>query len=174
MVTTKRPENILLGKGVFKIDSQTIGLTRDGGKFNVEYEHRPIEADGDRGLVKGRIVREKAQPKLEINHLELLTQFTKMHPGLKEDTKSQAGYTIVTGTGKIEDSDYHTVEFVGEAKDGREVSIKIENAINLENIDWELKDKNEVIDKVTFTACYEENTADPFKEPFELKYKTTV
>lgn len=175
MKKTEKAENIILGHGVFKVDGVDIGLTRDGGKFSVEYDNRIIEADGDRGPVKGRIIREKAQPKLEINHLELLSEFSKLHSGLKEDTISQSGYTVITGTGKIDDKkDYHNVEFNGETKDGREVSIKLENAINLENIDWELKDKNDIVDKVTYTACYEPNAADPFKEPFELKYKTAV
>ena len=69
------PKNIMLGKGVFKVDDQLIGLTRDGGNFSLEYENRVINADGDRGTVKGRVVRETATPKLQISHLELLTDF---------------------------------------------------------------------------------------------------
>ena len=55
MAAQNSPKNIVLGKGVFKIDDNTIGLTRDGGTFTVEYTYRNIEADGDRGPVKGRI-----------------------------------------------------------------------------------------------------------------------
>lgn len=172
-VTNKNPKNIVLGKGVFKIDDVMVGLTRDGGKFSVEFENRQISADGDRGPVKGRITRDAATPKLEINHLEVLTSLTKLHPGTKEDNSSEPGYTIVKGTGKIDDeSDYHSVEFNGETKDGREISIKVENAINLENIEWDLKDKDEVIDKVTFTGTYEENAEDEYDEGWEIKYKS--
>ena len=162
------PKNIMLGKGVFKVDDQLIGLTRDGGNFSVEYENRVINADGDRGTVKGRVVRETAAPKLQISHLELLTDFDKLHPGMKKTTSGSS--TVITGTGIIDDSlDYHTVEFVGETKDGRDVSIKVENAINLENISLDLKEKNDVIDSITFTGCYEENAAS-IDEPWSITY----
>ena len=63
-------QKILLGKGVFKIGEVAIGLTRGGGQFVNEREVRNIEADGDRGPVKGRIVQDKATPKLTINALK--------------------------------------------------------------------------------------------------------
>ena len=162
------PKNIMLGKGVFKVDDQLIGLTRDGGNFSVEYENRVINADGDRGNVKGRIVRETAIPKLQISHLELLTSFDDMHSGIKKTTSGSN--TVITGTGKIDDeADYHTVQFIGETKDGREVTIEVKNAINLENISLDLKEKNDVIDSITFTGCYEENAAS-IDEPWSITY----
>lgn len=164
--------NILLGRGAFKLDGNLLGLTRDGGSFKVEYNHRVINADGDRGLVKGRVVREEAKPYLVINHLELLTKADAMHPGIKIDTQTKPGHTIITGTGKIDDEkDYHTVEWVGETKDGREVEIKIENAINLENIDWTLKDKDDVIDVATFQSSYDSEADDEFNENWSVTYK---
>ena len=78
-----------------------VGLTRDGGNFSVEYNNRKIEADGDRGYVQGRIIREEATPKLEISHLELLTSLDKFHSGIEIDTTTKSGYTTVTGTGKV-------------------------------------------------------------------------
>jgi hypothetical protein len=42
--------------------------------------------------------------------------------------------------------------------DGKPVIITLSNAINLENIDWDLKDKEEVIPQVTFTATYDPNS----------------
>lgn len=168
------PKNIALGKGTFKIDNVLVGLTRDGGNFSVEYNNRKIEADGDRGYVQGRILREEATPKLEISHLELLTSLDKFHSGIEIDTTTKSGYTTVTGTGKIDDEkDYHTVQFIGETKDGRELTISIERAINLENISWDLKDKDEIIDKVTFTGCYEEN-ASSTDEGWTVTYKNAT
>lgn len=172
MELKNNPKNILLGKGVYKIDDQLIGLTRDGGLFTLEYVYRNIEADGDRGPVKGRISKDRAVPKLEINHLELLTSFENKHPGITVDTTSKVGYTIIKGRPNIDDEkDYHKVSFEGETKDGREVKITVERAINLENLSFELKDKNEVIDKVTFTGCYEEN-ATTEDEGWSIEYKT--
>lgn len=168
----EKQENIVLGRGVFKIDGQLMGLTRDGGTFAVEYTHNVIAADGDRGKVKGRIVRDEAIPKLTINHLELLTEIEKLHPALKVDTETSSGYTVISGTGKIQDADYHTVTFEGETKDGREVIIEVKNAINLENINWELKDKDQIVDTVTFEGTYDPEAADEFDENWTVKYKT--
>lgn len=171
----EKSENIVFGKGVFKVDDEAIGLTRDGGTFTVEYNNRVINADGDRGTVKGRVVREEATAKIEINHLELLTSFEKLHPAMKVDNETNVGYTTITGTGKIDDSkDYHTVSFEGETKDGREFIVTIKNAINLDNMSLEFKDKDDIVDKIAFTATYDPEAEDEFNENWEIKYKTPV
>lgn len=172
MKRNANPKNIIFGEGVLYIDEKPIGLTRDGAKFTVENTYRAIEADGDRAKVKGRIRKDSAVPKIEINHLELLTKITDIHPGLKVDTTTKEGYTIVRGTGKIDDEkDYHKIEFKGETKDGRECTVGIEKAINLENIEWEFKDKNEVIDKATFEGV-EEEEQESLDEGWYLEYET--
>ena len=158
MKRNAKPKNIVLGEGVFLIDEEPIGLTKDGGKFTVEYDYQPIEADGDRKKVKGRIMSYGGIPKIEINHLELLTNFEKLHPGLTIDTATKKGYAIIRGTGKIDDDkDYHSVEFRGITKDNREIIVKIDQAINLENLELEFKDKDQVVDKITFEGVEDEN-----------------
>lgn len=170
----EKSANIVFGKGVFYIDETPLGLTRDGGTFSVEYNNRVINADGDRGTVKGRVVREEATAKMEINHLELLTSFDKLHSGLKVDTTTKDGYTIIRGSGAIDDTkDYHTVKFVGETKDGREVEVTVENAINLDNLSLEFKDKDDIVDKVTFTSTYDHEAEDELDENWSITYKNT-
>ena len=51
------PQRLLLGHGVYSIGEIPVGLTRGGGQFVVEKEFRNIEADGDRGPVKGELTR---------------------------------------------------------------------------------------------------------------------
>ena len=83
----------------------------------------------------------------------------------EEDNKK-----IVTGTGKIVDSDYQDlVKFVGMTDKGKEVVITVENAINLENIDWTLADKDEVVPSLTYTGCYEEESPEGY-EPWSIAY----
>lgn len=174
MIRSANTKNIVFGKAVVLVDDELIGLTRDGVKFSVEYEYRAIEADGDRAKVKGRIIKEKAIPKAEINHLELLTRTTDMHPGLKVDTKTTPGHTVISGTGKIDDeNDYHKIEIRGMTKDGRKCTAVIKQAINLENIEWEFKDKNDVIDKVTFEGV-EEEEQENIDEGWYIDYETGV
>lgn len=79
-------------------------------------------------------------------------------------------------TGKaIELTDYQDkVSWTGKTKDGREVIIELENAINLENIDWTLAEKDEVVSAVTYTATYLEENADTDKEPWSITYVTST
>lgn len=166
------PTNIIFGEGVVSIDGKPIGLTKDGAKFTVEYTYRAIEADGDKKKVKGRIVKDSAVAKLEVNHLEVLTDLAKLHPGLNVDTTTKEGYTIIRGTNGIDDeNDYHKVSFKGKTKDGRECEVAIDEAINLENLEWEFKDKNEVVDKATFESVEDEED-DGTDEGWSITYKT--
>ena len=67
-------EKILLGKGIVQIGTIPVGLTRGGSSFEVERDIRSIEADGDMGPVKGRIVIDGETAKLKVNALELFNK----------------------------------------------------------------------------------------------------
>lgn len=165
------PQRLLLGHGVYSIGETPVGLTRGGGQFVVEKEYRNIEADEDRGPVKGRINQDKSTPKLTVNALEVITEnIPKMYAAVKSTKALEGQKTIVTGKGKIEDSDYNDmVKWTGKTKGGRSVVIKLYNAINLENFDWSLADKDEVVAALTFTGCYLEDSPEGY-EPWEIEY----
>lgn len=173
MAKVSTTNETLLGEGVFYIGEVPIGLTRGGGQFLVEREIRQIEADGDKGPVKGRNKIDKSTPKLVVNALQIIgDNLPKMYPGVKVSDSDNK--KIVTGTGKIVDSDYQDfVKFVGMTDKGKEVVIKIENAINLENIDWTLADKDEVVPSLTYTGCYEEDSPQGY-EPWSVTYATNI
>ena len=73
---------IILGAGVFYIGSTAVALTRGGGSFTVEREFREINADGDRGAVKGRVALESSRAKLTMNILSMLTRLTDIYPAV--------------------------------------------------------------------------------------------
>lgn len=74
--------SILLGVGVFSIDDTDIALTRGGGKFTVEREFREINADGDRGMVQGRVTIESSRPKIQLNALTMLGSMAALYPAI--------------------------------------------------------------------------------------------
>lgn len=80
--TTAGAGEIVLGAGVFYIGSTAVALTRGGGSFNVEREYREINADGDRGAVKDRVVIESSRAKLTMNVLTILTRLTDIYPAV--------------------------------------------------------------------------------------------
>ena len=82
---------ILLGVGKFYLgtssaDATMIALTRGGGSFVVEREFREINADGDPGLVEGRIVKEAGRPKLKLIALQWLTKVNTLYSCVKSTT----------------------------------------------------------------------------------------
>lgn len=80
---TPGASEIVLGAGKFYIGQTLIALTRGGGSFNVEREFREINADGDRGAVKGRVVMESSRAKLTMNVLTILTKLTDLYAGIE-------------------------------------------------------------------------------------------
>jgi len=161
-------DKILLGNGVFSVNTTPIGLTRGGGTFTVEREFRQIEADGDRGPVKGRIVIDTEVAKLTVNALDVFTaaDMTKYYPGLSLTTNK------LTGTLTIAAGDYNDVKWVGKTKDGQSVTIEIKDAINMNNLEWTLEDKNEVVPSLEFTGTYDEETRDT--PPWSVEFQSTT
>ena len=79
---TDGANSIVLGAGVFYIGTTAVALTRGGGQFTVEREFREINADGDRGAVKNRVVIESSRAKLTMNALTMLTRLTDLYPAV--------------------------------------------------------------------------------------------
>ena len=159
--------DIILGDGAFYINGALVGLTRGGGQFTVEREYRTIEADGDFGPVKGRNRKIRSTPKLTMNLLEITgAKMTDMYPAITNTTTPTGN--IVTGAANILETDYSEVKWVGATKDGRDVIIIVENAINMENIDFGLVDKEEIVAAVTFTGTYLE--ANRTEEPWSIEW----
>lgn len=158
--------DIILGYGVFNIGGVDVALTRGGGQFMVERTYKEIVADGDYGPVKGRIRKDGSRAKLVVRSLEVLVDnIPKMYPAM-----SSTGTTskTITGANDVADSDYTTVTFTGKTASGKDVIITLNNAINLDNLDWSLLDKDEVVPAVTFTAAYDPNNRKI--EPWSLQY----
>jgi len=167
-------ENILLGEGVFAINGTDVGLTRGGGQFTVTREYRQVNADGDRGPVKGRIRLVQSVATLQLNSLEIITDnLAKLYPATKVAT--QDGETTFTGRQDVEDGDYQaTVTWTGRTMDGRAVIITLKNALNLGNLQWTMAERDEIVQQVTFTATYDEASRLGEEEPWEVKWVDAV
>lgn len=77
---------ILLGAGVVSIDNVDVALTRGGSQFTVEREFREINADGDRGPVKDRVVIDASRATLTLNALTFLTSMERIYAGIAVST----------------------------------------------------------------------------------------
>ena len=149
----------VLGYGVFSVGGVDIALTRGGGQFTIERNYKEVLADGDYGPVMGRIRKDGSRAKLTVRALEIISaNIPKMYPAVSLDTTTVSGTATITGAVDIVTADYNDVVFTGKTASGKSVIITLEDAINLENIDWPLIDKDEVVAELTYTAAYTEAT----------------
>lgn len=79
-------DEIILGAGIFSIDNVDVALTRGGGQFTVEREFRNINADGDRGTVKDRVVIDASKATLTLNALTFLTSMSSVFAAISVAT----------------------------------------------------------------------------------------
>ena len=77
---------ILLGAGVVSIGGTDVALTRGGSQFTVEREFREINADGDRGPVKDRVVIDASRATLTLNALTFLTSMQNVYAAIAVTT----------------------------------------------------------------------------------------
>ena len=77
---------ILLGAGVVSIGGTDVALTRGGSQFTVEREFRQINADGDRGPVKDRVVIDGSTATLTLNALTFLTSMQNVYAAIAVTT----------------------------------------------------------------------------------------
>ena len=169
-----KKSHVLLGLGILKIDDVNMGYSRGGGSFDVKPTYHTITADGDRGKHIGSVVKDQEIATLTMTMLELIPEnMIKLFPALKSTTAT--GVTTLEPDFEMKLTDYHKVEWIGKDKDGTAVDIILDSAINLDPISWSLKEKDEVTQKVTFEACYVEQTdLSTYASPWRIKYGTTV
>ena len=79
---------IMLGAGVVSIGGVDVALTRGGSQFTVEREFREINADGDRGAVKDRVVMDASRATLTLNALTFLTHMADAFSAISANTAS--------------------------------------------------------------------------------------
>ena len=162
-------EEYILGSGVFSIGGVDVALTRGGGSFAIERIYKIVEADGDMGPVKGRIRKDGSVAKLTMNALEVLSEnIGKMYPAMAVDATTVPGTATVTGALGIVDGDYSEVTWTGETSTGKSLVITLSNAINLENFDWTMADKDEVVPALTYTGAYDPTTRQT--EPWKIDF----
>jgi hypothetical protein len=164
-------DKYLLGNGVVTIGSTAVALTRGGGSFTIDRTYKEVLADGDFGPVKGRIRKDGSRAKLNVKMLEfIVANMVDMYPGIQAATTG--GQTTLTSTtvSTIPDADFSTVKWTGALNDGTPVVIELTNAVNLEGLNWNLVDKDEVVQEITWTAAYTDTTRTT--EPWSIKVGT--
>lgn len=71
-------------------------------------------------------------------------------------------------TGKVTSAQFRTIKYVGKTKGGQSVTIELENAFCISNLDWTVVEKDDVVSALEFEACYTDGAADPYLVPSSI------
>lgn len=79
------------------------------------------------------------------------------------------------GSGLVSAGDFKSVKWVGQTKDGKAITIELEKAINMGNIDWTFAEKSDVVQEIVFTAVYTntDNMSTSTDEPWTIEVEGT-
>lgn len=150
--------DILLGEGVYYKNyglggEAIIGATSGGSKFELVREIKEIPVDGAYGPIKGLRRFKRYYPRFIVNFLK--TTYETLTLGVNADYTDEGDYKKVTFRINIEDADYvDNIAFVGNKHDGKPCIIIIENVLNDGNLEYEHKEKEELVGEMTYTSHY--------------------
>lgn len=183
-ITSKTPDNLLLGAGAFFKDyevetdnpasaaAKLIGATQGGGSFSAIPTVRKIEMDGAKGNVKGLEVIDDWVVTMVANVKEVTAESLKMALGAASVTEEviAAGYKKIEGKADFDDTDYcDNITWIGKIKGSEKpIVIVIKNAISLNGLTLTVADKNEAVIPITLTGHYDADDSDT--PPFAIYY----
>ena len=166
--------DIMLGEGIVyknygEVGESIMGATRGGSKLDIDRPIKEINFDGAYGQTQGLRRYEKFIPKLVINFLKLTySNFIHGMPVTVSDGSDLDGtYKEITFDLDINASDVLTnLTFVGQKHDGKACLIKLKNALNIDSINLDFKEKDELTAEMTYTGFYSAST--PSVPPLEI------
>lgn len=179
----KTAENLMLDAGAFYRDfevgtdtvetatAKLIGATRGGGKFEAKPSVRAIEVDGVKGRAKGLQVIDSWDVSMEANVLEITKETLKAGLiGTNEDGASVENYDVITAKNYIELTDYvENITYIGNISGSdHPVIIQLLNALNVEGLSLQTKDKDEAVIALKFVGSYDPAELD--SPPFKIYY----
>lgn len=149
-------KDIAFTEGVLKVNDTPIGVTKGGAKFKVEMSYKEITYDNQKAPIKNFHRKTKEVATLEVSSLQTIGNLEDYHAGIDVDITDETK-KVYSSASDIKDTDYKKITFVGRTLKGKVLEVELLEAINLENIEWDLLvDADEIVDKLTFTATLPE------------------
>lgn len=166
-ITEKTPQNLIFGAGsIYKnLDVNTmtgtiLGATSGGCKLEIKPEYKDAELDGATVKVKGGTFKVGETASLEVNFTEFRSGVVVDSLHLVEDTSASVeGYKKFDTKEQLQPEDYlKNIAFVGTLVSGKQVIVVLDNAICLEGLEMEFKNKEQATWKGVFecTATFEQ------------------
>jgi hypothetical protein len=175
-VTSTTRENLQLGAGVL-VKSYTengtinptdiIGATKGGGTFSAVPNVRSMDADGVPEDLMGFKTIDDWKVTLSTTMIEYKPDTIKMALGGNATvTTSGTSTTITAASGIVPDTDYSDVYWIGDTADGKQIVIKIKNALNSGGLTFTITNKGEGSYPLSLVGHY--TVSDTKTAPFEI------
>jgi hypothetical protein len=159
-----KAKDLFLGEGaLYKdyVDEDTkgtlIGATRGGTKLEIEWSKKEVDYDGSMGPTKGMRRTERFVAKLVVNFLKLtyINLAYGLNVTVSDGSDADGTYKKIAFNTSFASTDLlSNITFRGFKANGEFCVIILENALNIDNISLEFKEKDEVISEMTYTGFY--------------------
>lgn len=178
-LTNRSVQSLQLNAGVLLSDytkggeideNNIIGATRGGGSVTITPEIHQVAVDGAPTYTVGLERCDGYTAQLNFTMLEFTAETIKRALGVGVTAANANAATTddikITAATKVLTSDYSDVYWVGDLSDGRNVVVKLKNALNLNGLNLTASDKGEGTFALQLTAHYDINDLDT--APFEI------
>lgn len=191
-LTQKTKEHLLLDAGAFFKNftvgtdnyetavaaGKLIGATNGGGEFTAVATYRSITVDGAIGDIKGMTDIDRWDIALKVNVIEVTEDTLVAGLGAAVvDKESDENYSILTGRGYVDDTDYiSNVTWVGcLSGNDKPVVIQVYNALSKDGLTVTMADKGNSVLALKFVGHYEpSDTGASTEPPFKIFYPKTM
>lgn len=181
-ITSKTPENIMLGAGTihkglefsgsaWNFEESLICATSGGSKVSIVPEFTDVEVDGALVKVKGLTVKTGEKATFEINPVELTPEVLKMAViGDSSTSTTATGYEEIKSRARIVEGDYiKNLAYIGRTIKGSPIIIIFDNALCTSGLELEGKNKEAAVPKFTF-ECVADLTPEADVLPWHIYY----
>jgi len=142
-------KNILVGAGILKVDGVEVGFTEDGVTITYAREYLDIEADQSINILGKRKIKEDIT--ITTNLLEATLENLKMVLDIPQDVVEGDGVKSLSFGGDKRVTE-HTLEFIGNAPNGKTRRLVIWKAVSIETGEHAYKKGDKTLIPVTFQA----------------------
>lgn len=151
-------KNLTFDSATMTYKGEPLGATSGGSTVKIDQEYRTIEVDGVFTDAVGTKVLSKSSASLEVNIKAITADTIKM--GLNGVIKSgdgkeaPTGSQVVTGKGKLENSDYiNNVALVGRySGSDKPIIVIFDNVLSDGGLEFSVEDNNEAVVTMTLKA----------------------
>lgn len=177
-LTERTKEKLQLNAGVLLLnyvagqdikESDIIGATRGGGSFSAVQTIRQIAVDGAPVYTKGLERVDEWVVTLNVTMLEYNQNALELGFGAGAVvTTDESGNVKITGNSDVTEDNYKDIYWVGDMSNGKNIVIKLKNALNTAGFTMTISDKGEGTYPLAMIAHYDIGDIADGTAPYEL------